>query len=145
MIITAGLPRKPGMSREDLLEVNLKIMRDVAANIKTHCPNAFIINIANPLDAMVFALHKITGFKKGPRWWEWRACLDSGALQVLPWRTLSRSLSGDVEGPLVLWAGTGMTWFPFSAPLPWAVCSPHPAAFEGQAGRHREADARRRR
>src|SRR4051794_2030312 len=64
VIITAGVPRKPGMSREDLLDVNLKIMRDVAANLKTHCPNAFVINIANPLDAMVFALHKITGFKK---------------------------------------------------------------------------------
>ncbi len=64
LIITAGVPRKPGMSREDLLDINLKIMRDVAGNIKTHCPNAFVINIANPLDAMVFALHKITGFKK---------------------------------------------------------------------------------
>src|SRR5499433_3454962 len=63
VIITAGVPRKPGMSREDLLEVNLKIMRDVAANVKTHCPNAFVINIANPLDAMVYALYKITGFK----------------------------------------------------------------------------------
>jgi malate dehydrogenase len=64
LIITAGVPRKPGMSREDLLEVNLKIMKDVAGNIKTHCPNAFVINIANPLDAMVYALQKITGFKK---------------------------------------------------------------------------------
>jgi malate dehydrogenase len=62
LIITAGVPRKPGMSREDLLEVNLKIMKDVATNIKTHCPNAFVINIANPLDAMVYALWKITGF-----------------------------------------------------------------------------------
>ena len=64
VIITAGVPRKPGMSREDLLEVNLKIMRDVAANVKTHCPNAFVINIANPLDAMVYALYRISGFKK---------------------------------------------------------------------------------
>ncbi len=64
VIITAGIPRKPGMSREDLLEVNLKIMRDVATNVKTHCPNAFVINIANPLDAMVYALYRITGFKK---------------------------------------------------------------------------------
>src|SRR6478735_778004 len=64
VIITAGVPRKPGMSREDLLDINLKIMKDVAGNLKTHCPNAFVINIANPLDAMVFALHKITGFKK---------------------------------------------------------------------------------
>jgi malate dehydrogenase len=61
VIITAGVPRKPGMSREDLLDVNLKIIRDVAANIKQHCPNAFVINVANPLDAMVYALHKIAG------------------------------------------------------------------------------------
>ncbi|MFL5318952.1 MAG: malate dehydrogenase [Myxococcaceae bacterium] len=64
VIVTAGVPRKPGMSREDLLDINLKIMKDVAANLKQHAPNAFVINIANPLDAMVFALHKITGFKK---------------------------------------------------------------------------------
>jgi len=64
VIITAGVPRKPGMSREDLLEVNLKIMRDVASNVKMHCPNAFVINVANPLDAMVYALYRITGFKK---------------------------------------------------------------------------------
>ena len=62
VIITAGIPRKPGMSREDLLETNLKIMKDVANNLKLHCPGAFVINVANPLDAMVYALHKITGF-----------------------------------------------------------------------------------
>ncbi|MCI0670734.1 MAG: malate dehydrogenase [Myxococcaceae bacterium] len=61
VIITAGVPRKPGMSREDLLDINLKIMRDVATNIKAHCPNAFVINVANPLDAMVYALQKISG------------------------------------------------------------------------------------
>ncbi|HZN96031.1 MAG TPA: malate dehydrogenase [Myxococcales bacterium] len=65
LIITAGVPRKPGMSREDLLDINLKIMRDVAANAKQHCPGAFVINVANPLDAMVFAFWKITGFKTG--------------------------------------------------------------------------------
>ncbi len=64
IIITAGVPRKPGMSREDLLEINLKIMKDVAANIKQHAPNAFVINVANPLDAMVFALQKIAELPK---------------------------------------------------------------------------------
>ena len=64
VIITAGVPRKPGMSREDLLDINLKIMRDVAANIKQHAPNAFVINVANPLDAMVYALYKIAGLPK---------------------------------------------------------------------------------
>ena len=64
IIITAGVPRKPGMSREDLLGINLKIIKDVAANVKANAPNAFVINITNPLDSMVYALHKLTGFKK---------------------------------------------------------------------------------
>jgi malate dehydrogenase len=64
VIITAGIPRKPGMSREDLLETNLKIMTNVANELKRVCPNAFLINIANPLDAMVYALKKITGGSK---------------------------------------------------------------------------------
>src|SRR3954467_5926324 len=64
LVITAGVPRKPGMSREDLLDINLKIMKDVAANIKQHAPNAFVINVANPLDAMVFGLYKIAELPK---------------------------------------------------------------------------------
>ena len=63
-IITAGIPRKPGMNREDLLEINLGIMKDVAKNIKTNAPKAFVIVISNPLDAMVYAFHKVSGFKK---------------------------------------------------------------------------------
>lgn len=61
IIITAGVPRKPGMSREDLLGINLKIMTDVGQNLKKHCPDALLINIANPLDAMVYALKQVTG------------------------------------------------------------------------------------
>ena len=64
VIVTAGIPRKPGMSREDLLGVNIKIMRDVAGNVKERCPNAFVIVISNPLDAMVYAMKQITGFPK---------------------------------------------------------------------------------
>ena len=63
-IITAGIPRKPGMNREDLLEINLGIMKDVAKNIKENTPDAFVIVISNPLDAMVYAFHKVSGFKK---------------------------------------------------------------------------------
>lgn len=63
-IITAGIPRKPGMDREDLLEINLGIMKDVAGNIKEKAPNAFVIVISNPLDAMVYAFYKISGFLK---------------------------------------------------------------------------------
>ena len=63
-IITAGIPRKPGMDREDLLGINLGIMKDVANNIKEQAPNAFVIVISNPLDAMVYAFHKVSGFPK---------------------------------------------------------------------------------
>ena len=63
-IITAGIPRNPGMNREDLLEFNLGIMKDVAFNIKEQAPNAFVIVVSNPLDAMVYAFHKVSGFRK---------------------------------------------------------------------------------
>ena len=63
-IITAGIPRKPGMDREDLLEINLGIMKDVAQNIKEQAPNSFVIVISNPLDAMVYAFYKVSGFPK---------------------------------------------------------------------------------
>ena len=62
VIITAGLPRKPGMSRDDLLTTNAKIMKSVAENVKQHAPNAIVIIISNPLDAMVTLFQKITGF-----------------------------------------------------------------------------------
>src|SRR5918994_1147089 len=60
-IVTAGVPRKPGMSRDDLLGINLKVMKAVGEGIKTHAPNAFIICITNPLDAMVWALREFSG------------------------------------------------------------------------------------
>ncbi|MCX6173269.1 MAG: malate dehydrogenase [Ignavibacteriales bacterium] len=62
VIITAGLPRKPGMSRDDLLVTNAKIMKTVAENVKQYAPNAIVIVISNPLDAMVTLFQKITGF-----------------------------------------------------------------------------------
>ncbi len=61
-IITAGVPRKPGMSRDDLLGINLKVMKAVGNGIKENAPNAFVICITNPLDAMVWALQKYAGF-----------------------------------------------------------------------------------
>jgi len=61
VIVTAGVPRKPGMSRDDLLGINLKVMSAVGEGIKANCPNAFIICITNPLDAMVWALQKFSG------------------------------------------------------------------------------------
>lgn len=62
VIVTAGLPRKPGMSRDDLIEVNSKIMTQVAEGIKQYAPDSFVIIISNPLDAMVTLCKKITGF-----------------------------------------------------------------------------------
>ena len=61
VIVTAGVPRKPGMSRDDLLGINLKVMKAVGEGIRTHAPNAFVICITNPLDAMVWALREFSG------------------------------------------------------------------------------------
>src|SRR5690606_40702632 len=69
VIVTAGIPRKPGMSRDDLLSTNMKVMQAVGEGIKNHAPNAFVICITNPLDAMVWVLreacelphHKVVG------------------------------------------------------------------------------------
>jgi len=62
VIVTAGLPRKPGMSRDDLIATNAKIMKSVAEGIKQYAPNSYVIVISNPLDAMVTLCQKVTGF-----------------------------------------------------------------------------------
>jgi malate dehydrogenase len=64
VIVTAGLARKPGMSRDDLLAKNLEIMKSVAAGVKQHAPDAHVIVVSNPLDAMVYTFKKISGFPK---------------------------------------------------------------------------------
>jgi malate dehydrogenase len=64
LIVTAGIPRKPGQDRRDLVATNLPIIRDVAANAKKHCPDALTIVISNPLDAMVYEYMRKTGFDK---------------------------------------------------------------------------------
>ncbi|HRK95807.1 MAG TPA: malate dehydrogenase [Rhodospirillales bacterium] len=61
VIVTAGVARKPGMSRDDLIGINVKVMKAVGEGIKTHCPDAFVICVTNPLDVMVWALREITG------------------------------------------------------------------------------------
>src|SRR5215831_1615660 len=63
VIVTAGVPRKPGMSRDDLIGINLKVMASVGEGIKANAPDAFVICITNPLDAMVWALQKFSGIK----------------------------------------------------------------------------------
>ena len=65
LIITAGIPRKPGQSRDDLVGANLPIIRNVADNAKQHCPGAFTIIVSNPLDAMVYEFKRVTGAARG--------------------------------------------------------------------------------
>ena len=64
IIVTAGLPRKPGMSRDDLVSTNTAIMKGIAEKVRDLSPNAFVIVITNPLDAMVYVMKKVTGFPK---------------------------------------------------------------------------------
>ncbi|OJW51243.1 MAG: malate dehydrogenase [Alphaproteobacteria bacterium 41-28] len=65
VIVTAGIPRRPGMSRDDLLETNVKIIRQVGEGIRNHCPHAFVIVITNPLDVMVWVMREATGIPHG--------------------------------------------------------------------------------
>jgi malate dehydrogenase len=81
IIVTAGIPRKPGQSRDDLIATNLPIIRDVADNAKQHCPDAFVIVISNPLDAMVYELKRRTGFAK-EKVVGMAGVLDSGRFQL---------------------------------------------------------------
>ncbi|HYQ88954.1 MAG TPA: malate dehydrogenase [Candidatus Binatia bacterium] len=64
IIVTAGLPRKPGMSRTDLLKANADIIRGIAQAIKTHAPKAFVITVTNPLDVMTYLMYRVTGFPR---------------------------------------------------------------------------------
>ncbi len=64
VVITAGVPRKPGMTREDLLSINLKIISQAAENVKNYAPDSFVIVVSNPLDAIVYAFYKVSGFPK---------------------------------------------------------------------------------
>ena len=83
MIVTAGVPRKPGMSRDDLLEINLKVMEQVGAGIAKYAPDAFVICITNPLDAMVWALQQVLGPADQPAVVGMAGVLDSRALPPL--------------------------------------------------------------
>jgi malate dehydrogenase len=102
VIVTAGVPRKPGMSRDDLIGINLKVMEQVGAGIKKYAPNAFVICITNPLDAMVWALQQVPaaaqeGGRHGGR-------ARQRALPLFPRRRNSRSRSR--TSPPSCWAAT---------------------------------------
>jgi malate dehydrogenase len=111
VIITAGVPRKPGMSRDDLLSINLKIIRGVSENLKAHCPNAFVIVISNPLDAMVWECARVTGFPKG-RVVGMAGVLDSARFQLFLARELGASIK-DVRAMVL--GGHGDTMVPVTS------------------------------
>ncbi len=91
-IVTAGLARKPGMSRDDLLGINCKIMREVSENIAKYAPNSFLIVITNPLDAMVTLAKRVTGFPKN------RVVGQAGVLDSSRYRTfIAQELNASVR------------------------------------------------
>nr|BAL58654.1 malate dehydrogenase, NAD-dependent [Candidatus Acetothermum autotrophicum] len=109
VVITAGIPRKPGMSREDLINTNTKIVRSCAEQAAKHSPNAIFIIFSNPLDAMVYVAHRVTQFPKE------RVIGQGGALDSARWRTFIAMELGvsaeDVQG-LVLGGHTDVGMVP---------------------------------
>lgn len=108
VVITAGIPRKPGMSRDDLLGTNAKIMTSVCEQVKEHCPNAVVIVVSNPLDAMVQQAKKVTGFPAS------RVLGQAGILDTARYRTfLAMELGVSVEDvSALLMGGHGDTMVP---------------------------------
>ncbi len=111
VIVTAGVPRKPGMSRDDLLSINLKIIRNVAENVKAKCKDAFVIVISNPLDAMVYELKKVSGLAKN-KVVGMAGVLDAARLQLFLARELGVSVK-DVRAMVL--GGHGDTMVPVTA------------------------------
>jgi malate dehydrogenase len=111
VIVTAGVPRKPGMSRDDLLSINLKIIRSVGENLKTKCPDAFVIVVSNPLDAMVYEMKKVTGFPR-ERVVGMAGVLDAGRFQLFLARELGTAVK-DVRAMVL--GGHGDTMVPVTS------------------------------
>ncbi len=108
VIITSGLPRKPGMSRDDLLAKNVAIVKSVSAHVAQNCPDAFVIVVCNPLDAMVYTAAKVTGFAKN-KVMGMAGALDSARFAYFISAELGVSV-GDISG--VLMGGHGDTMVP---------------------------------
>jgi malate dehydrogenase len=111
VIVTAGVPRKPGMSRDDLLSINLKIIRNVGENLKSKCPDAFVIVVSNPLDAMVYELKRVTGFS-GKKVIGMAGVLDSARFQLFLAREAGVSIK-DVRAMVL--GGHGDTMVPVTS------------------------------
>jgi malate dehydrogenase len=110
VVITAGLPRKPGMSRDDLVQVNAGIVRSVSEKVREFAPNSIVIVISNPLDAMVYVAWKVTGFPAG------RVVGQAGALDVARYKTFLAMELGvsveDIQGLLLGGHGDDMVPLP---------------------------------
>ncbi len=110
VVVTAGVPRKPGQSRDDLVAINAGIVKNVAQNIKQHAPNAVVIVVSNPLDAMVYVMWKITGFPTN------RVIGQAGALDVARYKTFIAWELGcsveDIQGLLLGGHGDDMVPLP---------------------------------
>jgi malate dehydrogenase len=110
VIVTAGLPRKPGMSRDDLVTINAGIVKSVATNIKQYAPNAIVIVVSNPLDAMVYVMWKVTGFPAH------RVMGQAGALDVARYKAFLAMELGvsaeDIQGLLLGGHGDDMVPLP---------------------------------
>ncbi|MBC7833862.1 MAG: malate dehydrogenase [Phycisphaerales bacterium] len=110
VVITAGLPRKPGMSRDDLVEVNSKIVKSVCENVKKFAPESIVIVVSNPLDAMVYVAWKVTGFPTS------RVLGQAGALDVARYKTFLAWELGvsveDIQGLLLGGHGDDMVPLP---------------------------------
>ena len=111
VIVTAGVPRKPGMSRDDLLAINLKIIRNVAENVKTKCKDAFVIVISNPLDAMVAELQRVSGLPRN-KVVGMAGVLDSARMQLFLARELGVAVK-DVRAMVL--GGHGDTMVPLTS------------------------------
>jgi len=110
IIVTAGVPRKPGQSRDDLVQINAGIVKNVAENIKKYAPNAIVIVVSNPLDAMVYVMWKVTGFPAA------RVIGQAGALDVARYKTFLAWEIGcsveDIQGLLLGGHGDDMVPLP---------------------------------
>ncbi len=128
VIITAGVPRKPGMSRDDLLSINLKIISQVAQGVKTYAADAFVICITNPLDAMVWAFQKLSGLNP-PRVVGMAGVLDSARMRYFLAKELNASVEdvsafvlgghGDTMVPLVRYSTLGGIALPDLVEMGW--------------------------
>ena len=141
VVITSGVPRKPGMSRDDLLNVNYKIMQDVTAEVVRHSPNTIIVPVANPLDAMSQAVFRLSGFPRE------RVIGMAGVLDSARMRTfIAMELQVSVENvSAFVLGGHGDTMVPLAAVFDGRRHSDHRVAISRSHQGHLRPHCQRRR